>query len=160
MAFVTSNWQDDNKAVTTSGSFVDDRDSDVSIGLLMPLNNDSGVGYFGTTKTTLLSVKENIRMLIQTELGERLMQPNLGIALRRYLFEQFTPEVGETIRAHIVDSFGYWLPFVDIQQLDVSMAEDEGWSGGVGKNALTVFVKFNIKKDPNSSDSIQVNIER
>ena len=160
MAFVTSNYTDENKAVATSGSFVNDRDSDVSIGLSMPLNSDSGTGYFGTTKTTLMSVKENIRMLLQTELGERWMQPKLGVMIRRYLFEQFTEEVGVSIQGHIEDAFSYWLPFVDIQQLNVSMAEEEGWQGGIGKNALTVFVKFNIKKDPNSSDSIQVLIER
>ena len=160
MAFLTSNWQDSNKAVVTSGSFINDRDSDVSIGLKMPLRNDSGDGYFGTTKTTLLAVKENIRMLVRTELGERLMQPNLGIALRWYLFEEFTPEVAETIKAHIVDAFAFWLPFVEVQELNVDMAADEGWSGGVGKNALTVLIKFNDHKDPNSTDSIQVIIER
>ena len=160
MAFLTSNWQDRNKAVVTSGSFVDDRDSNISIGLRMPLQNEGSEGYFGTTKTTLSSVKENIRMLVQTELGERLMNPTLGISLRRYLFEPFTGEVAETIKQHMVDAFSFWLPFVDIQELNVSMAEDEGWSGGIGKNALTVFIKFNVNKDPNSSDSIQLNIER
>ena len=49
MAFLTSNYTDENKAVATSGSFVNDRNSDVSIGLLMPLVNDGPEGYFGTT---------------------------------------------------------------------------------------------------------------
>ena len=160
MAFLTSNYTDENKAVATSGSFVNDRNSDVSIGLLMPLVNDGPEGYFATTKTTLLAVKENIRMLLQTELGERYMQPKLGVMLRRYLFEQFTEEVAESIRGHIVDAFSFWLPFVEVTRLDVSMAADEGWSGGIGKNALTVSIDFYVNKDPNSSESIQVNIER
>ena len=33
-----------------------------------------------------------------------------------------------------------------LQQLNVSMAEEEGWQGGIGKNALTVFVKFGSSK--------------
>ena len=161
MAFLTSNYKDTNKAVPTSGSFVNDRNSDVSIGLEMPLNlGQGGEGYFSTTKTTLLSVKENIRMLLQTELGERFMQPKLGTMIRRYMFEQFTEEVAASIKGHIVEAFEFWLPFVEIQDIQISMADDEGYQGGIGKNALSVYVKFNIKRDQNASDSIQVEIVR
>ena len=160
MAFLTSNYTNENQAVATSGSFVNDRDSNVSIGLNMPLQNESFTGYFGTTKTTLMAVKENIRMLLQTELGERMMQPRLGVNIRRYLFEQFTEETSMDLKSHVIEAFSFWLPFVDITEFNVDMAADEGWQGGVGKNALTISITFNINKDPNSSESLQVNIEQ
>ena len=73
-----------------NNQFVEDQDTRVSVGIDFPFgrvpNQD---GYFKTTKTTIESVKNNIRLLLKTEKGERLFQPNLGLALKRFLFEDF-----------------------------------------------------------------------
>ena len=76
-----------------NNQFVEDQDTRVSVGIDFPFgrvpNQD---GYFKTTKTTIESVKNNIRLLLKTEKGERLFQPNLGLALRRFLFQQINNE--------------------------------------------------------------------
>ena len=39
------------------------------------------------------AVKNNIRNLLSTHKGERYLQPNIGLDLRNYMFEQFTPDL-------------------------------------------------------------------
>jgi phage baseplate assembly protein W len=134
----------------TKKPFLNDRDEDVFIGIDLPFHrgNDKN-GFFAMTSTTLEAVKVNAINLLQTELGERLMQPNLGMRLRRYLFEPFTEDVRDAIQNSIVDTFSYWLPFVEIVTLNVDMSE---------ANTLRIFVEFVLNRDPTTTESVQVTI--
>ena len=139
--------KDTNK---TKKPYIVDRDDDVFIGLDFPLHRgDDRSGNFASTLTTLEAVKVNARNLLQTELGERVMQPNLGIQLKRYLFEPFTEDVKIAIQNSIVDTFSVWLPFVTIVALDVEMSD---------ANALKIFVEFVLNRDQDIGESVQVTI--
>ena len=97
--------------------FIEDQDTRVSVGIDFPFarvpNQD---GYFKTTKTTVDSIKNNIKLLLQTEQGERVFQPNLGMNLKQLLFEQITEDTTIEIENNIVDTFQRWLPFVDLRE--------------------------------------------
>ena len=95
-----------------------------------------------------------ITLLLLTTKGERLMQPSLGLNLRRFLFEQFTDETRISIENDIVDTFRLFLPFVEIKDLVIEMEETDS----IGKNKLTISVLFNIVRDPNTLESISVTI--
>ena len=133
--------------------FLIDRDDDVFIGLKLPLVLDNGND--SSTKTTLEAVTTNIRTLLLTELGERVMQPTLGIQLKKFLFEQFTDETTLGVKSSIADTLGYWMPFVKINDIRVNMSDDES---GTGKNTMEVAIDFSLKKDITTVESIQVNI--
>ena len=77
--------------------FIEDKDTRVSVGLQMPLGRQPGTGdgFFATTKTTMDAVKEDIKLLLLTQQGERLFQPLLGMNIRRFLFEQITENTVE-----------------------------------------------------------------
>ena len=93
---------------SVTGSFVEDRDTNVSIGLDLPLHKDVGVqGYFASTKTTVEAVKNNIRNLLLTNRGERVFQPLLGLNLRQFLFEQITPDTVFAIQNDIRDTISF-----------------------------------------------------
>ena len=64
------------------------------------------------------SIKQSIRNLILTQKGERLMQPNLGMNIRQFLFEQITEDITIQIENDIVDTFSTWLPFVDLREIN------------------------------------------
>ena len=134
----------------TKKPYIVDRDEDIYIGIDMPFHrgNDKN-GMFASTSTTLEAVKVNVTNLLQTELGERVMQPNLGIQLKRYLFEPFTEDVKIAIQNSIVDTFSVWLPFVTIVALDVEMSD---------ANALKIFVEFVLNRDQDIGESVQVTI--
>ena len=139
--------KDTNK---TKKPYIVDRDEDVYIGLDFPLHRgDDRNGNFAATFTTLEAVKVNIRNLLQTELGERPMQPNLGIKLKQFLFEQFDENIELSIQNSILDTFSVWLPFITIITLDVKMSES---------NTLNIFVEFVLNKDTNTVESVEVEI--
>ena len=128
--------------------FVEDQDSRVSVGIDFPFGRVSnGDGYFKTTKTTVDAIKTNIKLLLQTEQNERLFQPNLGMNLRQLLFEQMTEDLKIQIENNIVDVFERWLPFVDLRKIDI---------GNKNNNEIIINIVFNIKRAPNSLESVQV----
>ena len=137
--------------------FVEDRDSNVSIGIDLPFRKGLGEdGWFATTKDTISAVKNNIKMLLNTDKGERIMQPNLGSGLNRFLFEQFTDDVRIAMEDEIVTMFRKWLPFVEIR--DIRIKVDAGGEA-TGKNRLNVYIDFNITKNPNTLESVSIEIK-
>ena len=122
----------------------------------MPFHkSNDGSGMFAGTPTTLAAVRNNVKNLLLTELGERVMQPNLGIKLKRFLFEPYTDDIPKQVEASITDTFSYWLPFVTIVQLDVKMNPS---LAGNDYHTLNVYVEFALNKDPSSTESVQIRI--
>ena len=134
--------------------YIEDNDENIFIGIDLPFRNSDGVqGYFASTSTTIEAVKVNIKNLLQTHQGERLMQPGLGLNLRDYLFEQFTPDVSFSIQNDIVNIFRRWLPFVQVKDIQVSMSESDL---GLDKNLMNINITFNITQDPNTLESVSL----
>ena len=133
--------------------FIEDQDTRVSVGIDFPFarvpNQD---GYFKTTKTTVESIKNNIRLLLQTEQGERVFQPNLGMNLKRFLFEQITEDTSIQIENDIVNVFETWLPFVELRDIQIS-------TDNQNKNQIDINIVFNIKRAPSSLESVQVTLD-
>ena len=135
-----------------TNQFIEDQDTRVSVGIDFPFarvpNQD---GYFKTTKTTVESIKNNIRLLLQTEQGERVFQPNLGMNLKRLLFEQITEDTTIQIENNIVDVFETWLPFVELKdiQTNIDPTNQE-------QNKIKINITFSIKKSPTSLESVEV----
>lgn len=131
--------------------FIEDKDTRVSVGLQMPLGRQPGSvdGYFATTKTTIDAVKEDIKMLLLTQQGERLFQPLLGMNIRRFLFEQITENTVIEIENDIVSTFSRWLPFVQLNDIKIDITEQD-------RNKIKIDIKFNIANAPNDLQSVGV----
>jgi phage baseplate assembly protein W len=126
-----------------------DLDELQNIGFKLPIEFDNE----GMTTETLEAVKQNLMCLLSTELGERLYQPNLGIRLRRFLFEPFSEDMATEIKAVIHESITLWLPFLIIKNIHVQMSEITTHET---KNTLEIQVDFSLKKNPTILDSVQV----
>jgi len=136
-----------------TGSFIEDKDPNVYIGIDLPFYKSTGPeGYFASTKTTIEAVKNNIRNLIQTEKGERFLQPNLGINLRKFLFEPISLGLEDTIREDVLSTISTWLPFVNVTQLDINLIDS------IDRNQIKINVTFNINKAQNMLGSVQIEI--
>ena len=132
--------------------FIQDNDTNVKVGIDLPIRRGAEQdGFFATTSTTIEAVKNNIRNLLQTEEGERFFQPNLGIGLRQLLFEHITNENLIGIQDSILDKIEFWLPFVEVRDIQVLSRDD---TTDIGANEIRVKILFNIKQDPNTLDSI------
>ena len=134
--------------------FVEDLDTRVSVGLDLPVARQAGdnQGYFATTKTTMDAVKNDIKLLLMTERGERLFQPFLGMNIRRFLFEQITDDTAIEIENDIVDTFQTWLPFVELRDIDVDL-------GDQNRNTIKINITFNIRNAPTELQSVGVVLE-
>jgi phage baseplate assembly protein W len=133
--------------------FLNDRDDDVSVGLKLPIILDNG--QEASTKTTIDAVKQNLKNFLNTEQGERVMQPTLGVQLKRYLFEPFSEDVVVGVQNTIRDALGYWMPFVKVNNIVVQMSANQTADF---QSVMEVLVEFSLKKDPSTSESVQVTI--
>ena len=137
---------------TSRKPYIQDNDANVKVGIDLPIRRGDDLdGFFATTSTTIEAVKNNIRNLLQTNEGERFFQPNLGLNLRRLLFEHITNENLIGIQDSILDKIEFWLPFVEVRDIQVLSKDD---TTDIGVNEIRVKILFNIKQDPNTLDSI------
>jgi phage baseplate assembly protein W len=116
-----------------------DLDPNVFIGVSLPLSHGDQ-GFFAKTKTTLDQARSNIRNLLLTIKGERLGNPTFGSNLYRVLFEPDDGNIASSIEEAIRESMGEWLPYVNIQSIDVT-------TSGELENAVNVSMKFTINVD-------------
>ena len=80
---------------------------------------------FPATYTSLQAAQENLKTLLSTRIGERIMQPNFGTNLYQIVFEpnisSLKSEISELIRTPI----SIWLPYIQIRNLDITTNEDD-----------------------------------
>ena len=137
--------------------YIVDNDTNVKVGIDLPIRRDDiKAGWFASTTTTIEAVKNNIRNLLNTNQGERLMQPTLGLNLKRMLFEQINEESILGIQDSILDSFNFWLPFVQVKDIQIETSEENQF---IGTNEIRVKIIFNIIQDPNTLDSVTLNFQ-
>ena len=135
--------------------YIQDNDEKQFIGLSLPFTKSDGIdGWFQSTRTTLDAVKQNIKLLLSTERGERLMQPTIGLGLRTYLFQQLDNSTVDEIKADLTTTFQNLLPFVTINNIDVNISQMDS----LGKNTISIRVDFHVTRDPNTLDSVIVDV--
>ena len=98
----------------------------------LPLSISEQDGAYKSVETYPELINQNLRVLILTSPGEKVMDPEYGVGLRRYLFEnQF---IGDEINSRIATQIERYLPYIDIISL-VSFVDD---------NLLTIKLQYDI----------------
>ena len=128
-----------------------DLNPDIKIGLELPFARSSR-GLFGQTATTLEQAGHNIKNLLLTSKGERVMQPDFGSDLRSLLFEQAGDNINNDIKEAISDAMSTWLPYINISSVNV--IENE-----TNLNQMKVSIDFSLNYDPNRFNTITLDIE-
>ena len=124
----------------------------VNVGIDFPTSIiPDGDGFFKGTKTTEDAIKSNIRLLLLTQRGERVMQPNLGVNLRRFLFEPITENTAVEIENDIVSTFAFWLPFVQIRDIQIDLSNQDA-------NTIGIKLIFKVRNGSDRLSSVQVDI--
>lgn len=93
-----------------------------AIGISLPLNGNTG---FSLTYNTTDQIKSNIKNLVLTNKGERVMQPNFGCNLTSFLFENKTFDTEDTIKEIIKDQIELWLPYVGVNDIQVQFNDQQ-----------------------------------
>ena len=85
----------------------------------------SAYGGYTLNQDIKSAIKQNLKMLFLTSPGERIMYPNLGVGLKRFLFEQSTEETYDAIKDRIYSQVEEYMPFIDINELIIEQDQEE-----------------------------------
>ena len=123
-----------------------DRNNDVYVGVELPLNHNVS-GFFKKSKTVREQVKSNIKNLLLTAKGERIMQPTFGCDITSQLFQQIDNETLENMDIDIRQALGTWLPYVVINDLFVMRNE-------TNENEINISLEYSTTLEPDMFDNI------
>jgi uncharacterized protein len=126
-------------AVELGSKIVKDTESynDYAIGLSLPLQ--FGNSTFNQTFQTSEQVKSNIKNLLLTKRGERVLQPEFGSGLQELLFEQSVDDFEIKIEDTINETLEQWLPYVFVDEIDINSSNELK-----DNNRINVSLKFRI----------------
>ena len=113
MAFVL-----DKKVVKDTKEF-----NDYAYGITLPVQRGS-TGMFRQAFSSFEQAKANLKNLLMTSKGERILQPNFGTGLKTLLFEQADDNLAKNIEKVITSSVKFWLPYINIEEIDVRMTDE------------------------------------
>ena len=116
-----------------------DLQKNIAIGVSLPFD---GPGVFNSTYTTKDQIKSNLVNLLLTDVGERVMNPNFGCELRKFLFEGITDNNSELLINSLTDSISVFIPQVTVRDIVLDPNPD---SNSVN---LTVNYILNISNTP------------
>jgi phage baseplate assembly protein W len=68
-------------------------------------------------------VRQAVRLILETEPGERVMRPDFGAGLRSLLFEPITTETTALVRHRVEQGLTAWEPRIDLVSVDVAVAD-------------------------------------
>ena len=109
---------------------------------LLPLVIDPDDGI-ALTKTYKQVANQNLKMLVLTIPGERVMEPEFGVGLKKYLFENAGVELEASIQQKILEQVNKYLPYIEILGIDFNDTSTGGTD--LDRNILSVKIKYFVK---------------
>ena len=111
------------------------------IAVALPLTYSPADGPYYLNKTMGQVIKQNLKNLILTAPGERLMDPNFGVGLHTYLFEQMSGDVMDQLVQAIREQKDLYIPVVNIESIDFITSDEDRT---LGYNEVQVILSYNI----------------
>jgi|10_taG_2_1085330.scaffolds.fasta_scaffold40163_2 hypothetical protein len=105
----------------------------------LPLTESETDGLFKLNKTTKEVARQNLKMLILTSPGERVMNPTFGCGAKAFLFEN--PADASLLREEILRQARVYVPFIRIISIEVVNPGDEQ---GEHPNTMQLFIDYEI----------------
>jgi|2_EtaG_2_1085320.scaffolds.fasta_scaffold07789_2 hypothetical protein len=108
----------------------------------LPLQITPTDGAYGLNKTYRELVKQNMKNLILTNPGERIMDPTFGVGLHGFLFELDTSITRGKIIESVQQQAKKYLPFVSVQEIFFRSVADD--PSVVDQNYLGMTIRYAI----------------
>ena len=112
-----------------------------SIGPRLPLQRDERFGSYGMITSYFDEVKQNFKNLILTCPGEKMMNPNFGVGLRNFLFQQ-RKEAIPKIRQRIEEQVSRYMPFLKILNIEFNTGIDPIFQDD--SNLLSIVIDYEV----------------
>jgi hypothetical protein len=107
-----------------------------SLALKIPFSQDSTNGFTMIDDFREM-IKQNFKMLLLTNPGERLMEPSYGVGLKKYLFSNFDEATFNAIETQIRQQIKIYMPVIQIQEITFDSSE-------IDTNILQATIKYAI----------------
>ena len=115
--------------------------------LKIPITEDSGDG-FTMLKDLKSTFRQNLKMLIMTNPGEKVMDPNFGVGMQQFAFQG---HFGSTVQADIVqrinEQVAKYIPVIQIVDIKFGSNPD--------LNLLSMALLYKIPEIGGSTDLIE-----
>jgi phage baseplate assembly protein W len=95
-----------------------------SISVRLPVVLD-GTDGFGMITSIRDMIKQNLKMLILTNPGERVMEPEFGVGITQYLFQNFSDNVYAEIDNKIRQQVSDYMPMITIEEVNFYRLEPD-----------------------------------
>jgi len=118
----------------------------------LPLIYDSTDGPYQLNKSLKETFRQNLKMLILTMPGERLMVPEFGVGLYGFLFENINEDTFSLISQKIQEQVSQYIPAVDLEEIKFSTSDEDST---LGFNDVRVSLSYNILPY-NGSDELTI----
>ena len=76
------------------------------------------------------SIKESIRIILETAKGERIMRPNFGCGIHEFAFETINASTLGQIESSVREALEMWEPRIEIIDVDTHTTNESN----IGKN--------------------------
>ena len=112
-----------------------------AVGITLPIQRGND-GYFAQSFRTFDQVRSNLKNLLLTKKGDRILQPEFGSGLHDLLFNPATEKFEEDLETTINDSVAKWLPYVIVEDINVDISKEQ-----TDNNQAKVSLKFRQEGD-------------
>ena len=123
-------------------------------GMGFPFGSKLSGGYFHRI-SGIESAKASVRQVLSTERGERIMLPNFGASLKKYLFEPLDETTYQNVKYEVVTSISRYVKDVRIMRLRVIPFT----GGGAAVPGFKVELKLKLFEDQEAIFDVSVDIE-
>jgi phage baseplate assembly protein W len=107
-----------------------------TLGVKLPITRNDIYGYTMIDNVPEL-IRQNLKMLILTNPGERVMIPEFGVGIQSYLFENFSDTIYIDIENAIKKQVRKYMPVVSIQNVLFDTSEPDN-------NKLGISIRYSI----------------
>ena len=107
-----------------------------ALGVSLPIELDSNDGFalnYGLKET----IQQNFVMLLLTNPGERVMEPDFGVGIRTFLFKNKTENYRSSIIAKVNQQVRRYMPGIVIGKIDFAELEQD-------RNSLSIQITYAI----------------
>ncbi len=116
----------------------------------LPLSKHPSDGYT-LTQTVQEAVKQNLKNLLFTIPGERIMDPHFGVGIKTFLFEQNDNHSYSIVKTKISQQIEQYMPFVNLTGIEIEQDDD---------NRNVIYLKINYMIAPlNQADQMDLKVK-
>lgn len=91
----------------------------------LPLSLNDVDGPYRLNKDLPELIKQNLKMVLFTIPGEMMMNPNFGVGLSKYVFENLSDDLINQILGDIKEGVEKYLPYVGLENVIVLPPEED-----------------------------------